>query len=84
MEEVCRLYALPEGVAGVLHRAGIRGLYPPQEAAIAAGALEGESLVLAAPTASGKTLVAELAMLQAALVRGGRALYLVPLRALAS
>ena len=83
-EEVCRLYALPEGVAEALRRAGIGELYPPQQAALSAGALEGESLVLAAPTASGKTLVAELAMLHAALVRGGRALYLVPLRALAS
>ncbi len=84
LEEVCRLYALPAKVAAALRRAGIEELYPPQEAAIAAGALEGESLVLAAPTASGKTLVAELAMLHAATVRGGRALYLVPLRALAS
>ncbi len=83
LEEVCRLYALPAEVAAALRRAGIKELYPPQEAAIAAGALEGESLVLAAPTASGKTLVAELAMLRAVLSQGGRALYVVPLRALA-
>ena len=67
IEELCKLYALPEGVVEALRRAGIKELYPPQQAALSAGALEGESLVLAAPTASGKTLVAELAMLQAAL-----------------
>jgi helicase len=41
-------------------------------------------LVLAIPTASGKTLVAELCMLKAIRERGGKALYLCPLRALAS
>ncbi len=49
-----------------------------------AGVLEGESLVISAPTASGKTLVAELAMLRTAMERGGKAVYLTPLRALAS
>jgi len=84
VEELCRLYSLPEGAAEAIRRAGIEELYPPQEAALSAGALEGASLLLAAPTASGKTLVAELVMLKTVLVRGGRVLYLVPLRALAS
>ena len=84
LEQVCRTWGLPLEIADALRRSGVEDLYPPQEAAIAAGALEGESLVLAAPTASGKTLVAELAMLQAVFVRGGRVLYVVPLRALAS
>src|SRR5512136_210811 len=61
---------------------GIEELYPPQEKAIGP-ALEGKNLVLAIPTASGKSLVAYLAMLQAVL-RGGKALYIVPLKALAS
>jgi helicase len=82
-KEVCRLYALPPEVADILGRSGVEELYPPQEAALSSGALEGESLVLAAPTASGKTLVAELVMLQAVLGRRARALYVVPLRALA-
>ncbi|HEX7391891.1 MAG TPA: ATP-dependent DNA helicase [Thermoplasmata archaeon] len=61
---------------------GIEELYPPQEEAIRP-ALEGKNLVLAIPTASGKSLVAYIAMLQSVL-RGGKALYIVPLKALAS
>lgn len=71
-------------VAKVLvEKNGIRSLYPTQEAAIRSGVLDGENLVLAAPTASGKTLVAELAALKH-LLSGGKVLYLTPLRALAS
>ncbi|OGS52592.1 MAG: hypothetical protein A3K75_01600, partial [Euryarchaeota archaeon RBG_13_61_15] len=61
---------------------GIEELYPPQEEAIRP-ALEGKNLVLAIPTASGKSLVAYIAMLQSVL-KGGKALYIVPLKALAS
>ena len=59
---------------------GIESLYPPQEAAVEAGITRGERVVAAMPTASGKTLVAQLAMLSA----DGPALYVVPLRALAT
>jgi helicase len=62
---------------------GIESLYPPQREAVEAGVAEGESVVAAVPTASGKTLIAELAMLSA-VEGGGKALYVVPLRALAS
>ncbi|MFB6092063.1 MAG: DEAD/DEAH box helicase [Haloquadratum sp.] len=58
---------------------GIDELYPPQAAAVDAGVTAGENVVAAIPTASGKTLIAELAMLSA----DGPALYIVPLRALA-
>ncbi len=75
--------ALPDGVAKRLRQEGIESLYPPQAAAVDAGLLDGESVVASVPTASGKTLVAELAMLSA-IERGGTALYVVPLRALAS
>ncbi|HEY5604945.1 MAG TPA: DEAD/DEAH box helicase, partial [Thermoplasmata archaeon] len=61
---------------------GIEELYPPQADAIGP-ALLGENLVLAIPTASGKSLVAYLAII-ASVLRGGKALYIVPLRALAS
>src|SRR5659263_765221 len=65
---------------------GIQSLYPPQSAAIDAGLLEGKNIVAAIPTASGKTLLAEFVMLQSVLNedKKGKALYIVPLRALAS
>ncbi|MEK6987638.1 MAG: DEAD/DEAH box helicase, partial [Candidatus Thermoplasmatota archaeon] len=66
----------------VLKEQGIEELYPPQAQAIGP-ALLGENLVLAIPTASGKSLVAYLAIL-ASVLRGGKALYIVPLRALAA
>ncbi|MDD2836617.1 MAG: DEAD/DEAH box helicase, partial [Methanothrix sp.] len=62
---------------------GYKELYPPQAEALERGLLDGKSMLLAMPTASGKTLLAELAMLKAAL-QGLRSLYIVPLRALAS
>jgi helicase len=74
---------LPPGVPEQLAESGIEELYPPQAAAVEAGVTDGESLVASVPTASGKTLIAELAMLSS-VERGGTALYVVPLRALAS
>jgi helicase len=75
---------IPDSVKAVIARAGLETLYPPQEEAIKAGVLDGKNLVLASPTASGKTLVAELAILKSVIEKGGKALYLTPLRALAS
>jgi helicase len=74
---------LPEGVREHFRTQGIEELYPPQAEAVEKGVTDGESLVASVPTASGKTFVAELAMLSA-IERGGKALYIVPLRALAS
>jgi helicase len=79
---VGELSGLPEGVTDHLRDSGIDELYPPQEAAVEAGVTEGRSLVASVPTASGKTMIATLAMLSA-IERGGKALYIVPLRALA-
>lgn len=76
--------AIPEPAKHVITKSGIAKLYPPQEEAILAGALEGKNLVLASPTASGKTLIAELCALKHILEKGGKVLYLTPLRALAS
>src|SRR5213594_750735 len=69
-------------IVEILKKQGIEELYPPQADAIGP-ALLGENLVLAIPTASGKSLVAYLAIL-ASVLRGGKALYIVPLRALAA
>jgi helicase len=81
--DVSELSGLPEGTADLLAEQGIETLYPPQAAALEAGVTDGENLVASVPTASGKTLIAALAML-ASIERGGKALYIVPLRALAS
>ncbi|SHH42076.1 ATP-dependent DNA helicase [Halobaculum gomorrense] len=77
------LSTLPDGVPEALEAEGIEEFYPPQTAAVEAGVADGESVVASVPTASGKTLIAELAMLSS-VARGGKALYIVPLRALAS
>ncbi|WP_380678342.1 DEAD/DEAH box helicase [Salinigranum sp. GCM10025319] len=76
-----RVSDLPLSADVVAHyeAGGITDLYPPQAAAVDAGVTRGQNVVVAVPTASGKTFIAELAMLTA----GGPALYIVPLRALA-
>ena len=61
---------------------GIESLTDVQQRAIAAGAAAGRSLVVSAPTSSGKTLVGEIAVL-CALRSGVRAIYLVSHKALA-
>jgi helicase len=76
--------SLDPQVITLLEGEGLDQLYPPQEDAIKAGVLDGKNLVLASPTASGKTLVAEICILKHVLERNGKAIYLAPLRALAS
>ena len=70
-------------VAAVLEANGIKDLYPPQKEAWKA-IQSGKNTVVAIPTASGKSLVAYLAMLHRWLATGKKSLYIVPLRALAS
>ena len=61
---------------------GIAKLTDVQQRAIAAGAAAGSSLIVSAPTSSGKTLVGEIAV-WCALRSGVRAIYLVSHKALA-
>ena len=75
---------IPGQLIDLLRSQGYETLYPPQEEAIRRGALDGESLLLATPTASGKTLVAILASGRAVLECGSKVVYLTPLRALAN
>jgi len=74
---------VPRQVKEVIINRGFRELYPPQEDAVKTGVLEGRNLVMASPTASGKTLIAELCALKHIVERGGKVLYMTPLRALA-
>jgi helicase len=62
---------------------GISELYPPQTECVEKGILTGKNTLVAIPTASGKTLIAEMAM-HNAINKGGKCLYIVPLKALAS
>jgi len=80
---VADLPDVPEWLPAHLRDDGVEDLYPPQAEAVEAGVTAGQNLVASIPTASGKTLIATLAMLSA-IERGGKALYIVPLRALAS
>jgi len=68
----------------VLEKEGISELRPCQEKAIGAGLLEGKSLLVCTPTASGKTLIAEIAALETILKKKGMVIYIVPLKALAN
>lgn len=63
---------------------GFSTLYPPQEAAVRAGLLEGKNLVISSPTASGKTLIAMMAAYLKIKKNQSKVVYLAPLRALAS
>jgi helicase len=72
--------------AELVHRytlAGISELYPPQADCVERGMFKGKNLLVSIPTASGKTLVAEMAM-HSHIAAGGKCLYIVPLKALAS
>ncbi len=73
---------LDERIVSILFKQGIEELYPPQAESIGA-ALAGKNIVLAIPTAAGKSLIAYLAAVKSVMA-GGKALYIVPLRALAS
>ncbi len=73
---------LREEDINLLKSKGYGSLYPPQEEAVNKGLLSGKNLIVAIPTASGKTLIGLLAILKT-INEGKKALYLVPLRALA-
>ncbi len=70
-------------IAALLETQGIKDLYPPQKEAWAA-IKTGRNTLVAIPTASGKSLLAYLAILHKWLDTGKKSLYIVPLRALAS
>ena len=76
--------AITDGaVKALISQLGYSSLYPPQEMAVKSGILEYERILVTTPTASGKTLIAMMAILKA-VEKGMKAVYLTPLRALAS
>ena len=66
----------------ILKEYGVDDLYPPQREAIPY-ILEKKNLVMAVPTAGGKSLIAYISIINKLIKEGGKALYIVPLRALA-
>ncbi len=74
---------IPEEAKSLIRSDGIEELYPPQEKGVE-DVLAGDNCVFAYPTASGKSLLAYLGIIKRVLEEGGKALYIVPLRALAS
>ncbi|MEM4402187.1 MAG: DEAD/DEAH box helicase [Candidatus Caldarchaeum sp.] len=74
---------IPDYLKQGLQAMGITSLYPPQEEAVRRGLLKGRNLLIATPTASGKTLLAALAASKH-LEQGGKVVYLTPLRAITS
>ncbi|MBI4016447.1 MAG: DEAD/DEAH box helicase [Candidatus Aenigmarchaeota archaeon] len=75
---------VPHQVITKLAEEGISELRPAQEKAISAGLLDSENLLICTPTASGKTLIAELAATKTILNHYAKVIYIVPLVALAS
>ena len=63
---------------------GYTELYPPQKDAVNAGILDEKNILVSTPTASGKTLIATLAMIQHIIKHKTKVVYLSPLRALAA
>ncbi|MDY5871794.1 MAG: DEAD/DEAH box helicase [Candidatus Methanomethylophilaceae archaeon] len=74
---------LSDEIKQALAEQGFVELHPPQAEAIPI-ALSGRNLVVAVPTASGKSLIGYCAALKRLLEEGRRVLYIVPLKALAA
>jgi len=74
---------IPKELYGVLKK-DIKELRPAQLKSIKKGLLDGKNLLVCTPTASGKTLIAELAALKSIIEGKGKTVYIVPLKALAS
>lgn len=76
---------IPKELAESIKKRGIESFLPAQEKAINAGLLDyNKNLLICTPTASGKTLIAELAMLKGIYEGVGKAIYIAPLKALAT
>ncbi|AWR96408.1 DEAD/DEAH box helicase [Acidianus sulfidivorans JP7] len=68
----------------ILKDRGIEKLNPVQTEAVKNGLLNDARLLVTSPTGSGKTLIAELGIMSHLINKGGKAIYITPLRALTS
>jgi len=74
---------LPERLFEIISK-DIKELRPAQAKAIDAGLFEGKNLLICTPTASGKTLIAEMSAVKNIMEGKGKTVYVVPLKALAN
>jgi helicase len=74
---------IPSNIYGLLEQR-IKTLRPAQYKAIDEGLFDDKNLLICTPTASGKTLVAEMAIMNAIFHDKGKCIYIVPLKALAN
>lgn len=75
---------IPEQIKKSLQKRDIATLLPAQSKAMQAGLLDmDKNLLICTPTASGKTVIAEIAAFSAIISGKGTALYICPLKALA-
>jgi len=70
----------------ILEKKGIKEFMPCQIKALDQGLLKGKSMLICSPTGSGKTLVAEIGIIESLMKNKytNKAIYIVPLKALAS
>ncbi len=74
---------IPAELYKVLDKCNITELRPCQKKAIKNGLLDGKNLLVCTPTASGKTLIAEMCGIKSILESKGKCIYIVPLKSLA-
>jgi helicase len=76
---------IPENIRKYLEKQNIKELRPSQEKSLRKGLFtNNKNQIVCSPTASGKTFVAELAMLNTLINKKKKVIYVVPLKALAS
>ena len=75
---------IPNKLYEVISQQNFEELRPAQSKSVEAGLLKGKNQVICTPTGSGKTLVAELVALTSIYNNIGKAIYIVPLKALAT
>lgn len=84
IRKTLKKYHFNEEVIQAMTQGSITTFYPPQSDAINANIIDGKNLLLAVPTAAGKTFMAEICMIRSIMQTQGRCLYIAPLKALAS
>ena len=75
---------IPSEISEVFAKEGITELRPSQTKAVKKGLLDRKNLLVCTPTASGKTMIAEMAFANTIMKHGMKAIYIVPLKALAT